>query len=145
MVKLQIPKASRSLQPQASSTFLSNLPVPINATFCNNSVVSRCCLKNFRNHAKCTYYHRHNISLGISQSCNFSLEILILFNLFLLFFSYTGIPRQSESTGFLPYLGKEYLGFYFAFHNLSVLRNPTGALSCHFTLLFLVHVHTIYL
>ena len=35
---------------------------------------------------------------------------------------------QQESTGFLPYLGKQYLTFYFLFHNLSVLRNPTGAL-----------------
>ena len=41
--------------------------------------------------------------------------------------------------------GKNYLAFYFVFHNLSVLRNPTGTLPCHFPLLFLVHVHSTYL
>ena len=73
-------------------------------------------------------------------------EILVIFNLFL--FSLSAIrasPGTEISTikhWFSSLSGKNYVVFYFVFHNLSVMRNPTGALPCHFPLLFLVHVPT---
>ena len=103
-LKLQIPKASCSLQPLASSTFLINLPVPSNAAFCNNSTFNidtyyfQVLFQIFRNYAKCTYYHRHNIRLGVPHSRNFSLEMLVLFNLSFTFSAIRASPSTEIST-----------------------------------------------
>ena len=120
-------------------------PPPPYSTLIATPIVSRCCLNISES---CTYYHRHKpwcSTILTNLAISLLSEILEIFNLFLFSFSAIRATPGTEISpikhSFSSLSAKNYLVFYFVFHNLSVLSNPTGAWPCHFPLLFLVHVH----